>query len=527
MRVDSCGGMSVAQILEKAFRNSPDKEVIYDGVRRLTYRDLEAEVNEIASGLSQIGVKPGDRIAVSLPAWYEFIVAVFAIAKVGGILVPFNTRYREDEAEHILRDSGAKVVFFPKEYDKVNHLAQFQSLKQRVNTLEHLITVRFEYEGLLSYGQLQSMGREVPLPEVSIDIEEDVFAIIYTSGTTGKPKGAMLTHRNLIYVSITSCHAIRIQEDDVFLHASPYFHIMGLAGILRLIASETKAVIMESFQVERALQMIQQERITIHSGVPTIFILEMNHPNFKLYDLSSLRVVIMAGAPCPVEVIRRIKAEMGCEALISYGMTETSPILTFTHFDDEDIVLAETVGRAVEGVVLKLVDDQREEIGIGEVGELACQTPGLMKGYYNLPEKTREVVDEQRWFYTGDLATMDERGYVRIVGRKKDMIIRGGYNIYPSEMEEIFYTHPSVMDVSIVGLPDTVLGEISCAAVLLKPGCSSTPEELKGFIKTKVADYKVPDQIVIVDELPRTPSGKIKKFELKEQVINEKMVSLR
>lgn len=520
-------GVSVAQLLEKAFRSSPEKEVIFDGARRLTYRDLQAETDEIASGLSQLGVKPGDRVAVSLPAWYEFIVAVFAIAKVGAILVPFNTRYREDEAEHILRDSGAKVVFFPREYDKVNHLAQFQSLKKRVPSLEHLITVRFEYEGLTSYQQLQEMGRQNRVPEIEVNVEEDVFAIIYTSGTTGKPKGAMLTHRNLLFVSVESNKAIRIQEYDVFLHASPYFHIMGLAGILRLVASQTKAVILESFHAEKALQLIEQEKITIHSGVPTIFILEMNHANFQKYDLSSLRVVIMAGAPCPVEVIRRIKAEMGVEVLISYGMTETSPILTFTRFDDDDVTLSETVGRAINGVKLKIVNDEREELGVDLVGELACQSIGLMKGYYNLPEKTREVVDENRWYYTGDLAIMDENGYVRIVGRKKDMIIRGGYNIYPSEMEEVFYTHPSVMEVSIIGLPDTVLGEITCAAILLRPGKTATAEELKSFIKTQVADYKVPDHIVIVDELPKTPTGKIKKFELKDLVISEKMVALR
>ncbi|WP_134705118.1 class I adenylate-forming enzyme family protein [Ammoniphilus sp. YIM 78166] len=520
-------GMSVAQLLEKAYRSSPDKEVIYDGVRRLTYHDLQKEANEIASGLAQLGIKPGDRVAVSLPAWYEFIVCVFAIAKVGAILVPFNTRYREEEAEHILRDSGARLVFFPREYDKVNHLAQFQSLKQRVPSLEHLVTVRFEEQNLVSYKHLKTIGVEGHVPKVEVQVEEDPFAIIYTSGTTGKPKGAMLTHRNLLYVSEKSCSAIRIQENDVFLHASPYFHIMGLAGIIRLVASETKAVIMESFHAEKTLQLIEQEKITIHSGVPTIFILELNHPSFKKYDLSSLRVVIMAGAPCPVEIIRRIKAEMGVAVLISYGMTETSPIITFTDFDDDDVTLSETVGRAIEGVKLKIVNDQREEVAVGEVGELACQTIGLMKGYYNLPDKTNEVIDEQRWFYTGDLATMDENGYVRIVGRKKDMIIRGGYNIYPTEMEEIFYTHSSVMEVSIVGLPDTVLGEISCAAVLLKPEHNVTADELKVFIKSRVADYKVPDHIVIVDELPKTPSGKIKKFELKDLVIQEKLVALR
>ncbi|KKB35190.1 class I adenylate-forming enzyme family protein [Bacillus thermotolerans] len=525
--VTSCYGLSVAQLLEKANQSCPEKEVIYDGDRRITYSALHREALEVAIGLHRLGVRKGDRVAVSLPAWYEFIVAVFAIAKVGGILVPFNTRYREEEAEHILRDSGAKVVLFTKEYDGVNHFEQFQSIQKRVESLQYLITVRFYHSGLISYDELREAGVNQALPEVAIDVEEDVFSIIYTSGTTGKPKGAMLTHHNLVSSMINSCIGINIQTDDVFLHASPFFHVMGLAGILRLVGSETKAVILEKYQVEKALQLIEQEKVTIHSGVPTIFILELNHPNFSSYDLSSLRVSIMAGAPCPVEVIRRIKEEMGCPVLVSFGMTETSPILTMTSFEDDEIIQAETVGRALAGVELKVVDENRKEVRENEVGEIACRTEGLMKGYYNLPEKTREVIDEDRWFYTGDLGTIDGDGYVRIIGRKKDLVIRGGYNIYPSEIEEVFYTHPSVNEAAIIGLPDTVLGEVSCAAITLKEHADATVEELEQFIKQQVADYKAPDHIVIVEELPKTPSGKIMKFVLKDSIVKEKAVVLR
>ena len=523
----SCYGMSVGQLLEKANRSSPDKEVIYDGVRRLAFKDLESEANEIALGLSKMDVKHGDRIAVCLPTWYEFIVIVYAIAKIGAILVPFNTRYRENEAEHILRDSGAKVVFFTREFDKVNHLNQLQSIKKRLDSLKYLVTVRFEHEELKSYQGLQQLGREGKLPELKVDVKEDVFAIIYTSGTTGKPKGAMLTHNNLVYNAVTASLAVRSNRDDVIMQATPYFHIMGLAAIIRLVACEAKVVLLETYKPERALQLIEQERITLHPGVPTLFALEMNHPSFKTYDVSSLRLGVMAGMPCPVEMIRKVKAEMGCPVLISYGMTETSPMLTFTDFDDDDLIQAETVGRAMPGVELKLVDEQRQEVAIGEVGELACRSIGLMKGYYNLPEITREVVDDQRWFYTGDLATSDLKGYFRIVGRKKDMIIRGGYNVYPNEIEEIFYTHLSVAEVAIIGLPDSVLGEVSCAAIVLKPEFSATVEELKTFIIEQVADYKLPDHIVILKYLPRTASGKVQKFILKDLILDERMVSLR
>lgn len=527
MNLTSCYGMSVAQLLDKAYKSNPDKEVIYDGNRRMTYRDLQKEASELAAGFMKLGIQKGDRIGVSIPAWHEFIVIVFAIAKAGAILVPFNTRYRDDEVEHILRDSGAKMVLFTKEHDGINHLEQFQTLIKRLPALEHLITVRFEEPGLMSYNEVQRSGIGAEIPAIGTDVEEDVFAIIYTSGTTGKPKGAMLTHNNLIYCTVNSCLAIKANENDVFLHGTPYFHIMGLAAILRLVATETKAVILEKYSPEKTLQLIEQEKITIHPGVPTLFILEMNHPNFKSYDLSSLRVAIMAGAPCPVEIIQRVETEMGCPVLVSYGMTETSPILTMTDFDDPAYLKSETVGRALKGVKLKIVDENRVETAPGIVGEIACQTPGLMKGYYNMPEKTYEVIDEERWYYTGDLGTIDEDGYVRIVGRKKDLLIRGGYNIYPTEIEEAFYSHPSIMEAAIVGLPDTVLGEVSCAAITLKPNQQVTTDELKSFIQEKVADYKVPDHIVIVEELPKTPSGKIMKFALKDYILNQQFVSLR
>lgn len=527
MGITSCMGMSVAKLLDKACQSCPDKEVIFDGARRISYRNLQTEATELAAGLQQMGIQKGDRVAVSLPAWYEFIVTVFAIAKVGAILVPFNTRYREDEAEYILNDSGAKAIFFTKEYDGVHHLSQFQAISKRLTSLEHLISVRFEHEGLVTYDQVRTYGQNQSMARPKIDVKEDVFAIIYTSGTTGKSKGAMLTHHNLINCSVNSCLAIKANEHDVYLHASPYFHIMGLAGILRLVAGEAKAVILEKYQTVPALKLIEQEKVTIHSGVPTIFILELNHPTFKSYDLSSLRVAIMAGAPCPVEIIRRVKTEMGCPVLVSYGMTETAPILTFTQFEDDEFIQAETVGKAIKDVHLKIVDENRREVPPGVMGEIACRSESLMKGYFNLPDKTKEVIDEEGWFYTGDLGTMDPAGYVRIVGRKKDMVIRGGYNIYPGEIEEVIYTHPAVAEVAIIGLPDTVLGEVSCAAITLKLDVSATAEELRKFITERVADYKVPDHVIVIDELPKTASGKIMKFVLKESILNEQTVALR
>jgi acyl-CoA synthetase (AMP-forming)/AMP-acid ligase II len=264
--------------------------------------------------------------------------------------------------------------------------------------------------------------------------------------------------------------------------------------------------------------LIEQERVTVKHGVPTMFILELNHPQFKRFTLSSLRTGIVAAAACPVEIVRRIRTEMGCDIVICYGLSETSATLTATDYSDDDLVRSETCGKALPGAEVKIVDANRQQLPPGEVGEVVCRGFGVMKGYYNLPEETRQALDEDGWFYTGDLGTLDDKGYLRIVGRKKEMIIRGGYNIYPREVEEVFYTHPGVMEIAIVGLPDTVLGEISCAAIKLKPGKTATEEEMKSFIKQRVANYKVPDKIVFVDEFPMTASGKIKKVEMQVQL---------
>ncbi|KHF38519.1 class I adenylate-forming enzyme family protein [Halalkalibacter okhensis] len=510
--------MSLPQLLESALSLKPDEEVIYDGERRVNYKELDQEANDLASGLHQLGIRKGDRVAVSLPNWHEFIVITFALAKLGAILIPFNTRFRKEEVSYILKNSGAKAVFFPKEFDQIDHYQQFHEIKENVPQLEYLISVRFESEDILSYENLLRNGKLTKAPAVEIEAAEDVFAILYTSGTTGRPKGAMLTHKNLIHTAVAGAKCMQCSPKDVFLLPTPVFHVMGLMFVLRAVASAGRMVLMEVFKPERALSLIEQEKVTIKPGVPTMFILELNHPNFKKYDLSSLRTGEMGGAPAPVEIIRRIREQMGCNVLIGYGMTETSPTLTLTSFDDDDQLRAETVGKALPGVELKVVDRYKNELPIGEVGELVCKSFGLMKGYYNMPEKTHEAIDAEGWYYTGDLVTIDEQGYLRIVGRKKELIIRGGYNIYPREVEEHFYTHPKVNDVAIIGMPDTVLGEISCACIQLKTGVEGTEEELLVFIKEKVADYKVPDKLIIVNDFPMTPSGKIKKIELQKRL---------
>lgn len=513
--------MSVSQLLRTAVEKCPDSEVIVDESRRMKYSELDKESTELAAGLTTLGIKKGDRVAVSLPNWHEFIIIKFALGKIGAILVPFNTRFKIGEVAYILQKSGAKVVFFPREFDNINHYAQYLELKESIPTLQHLIGVRFKDESVQSFEDLLELGTGATFTEAEIDPEEDVSAILFTSGTTGKPKGAMLTHKNLVHTAVAGGEWMRCTPKDVFLMPTPVFHVMGLMFILRTVASEARMVLMEVFKPEKALALIEKEKVTIHPGVPTMFILELNHPNFSKYDLSSLRTGEMAAAPCPVEIIHRIRKEMGMNVLVGYGMTETSPTITATGFDDDNITRAETVGRPLPGVEIKIVDENRNVVGLNTIGELACRSFGLMKGYFKDLEKTAEAMDENGWYYSGDLATQDEKGYIRIVGRKKEMIIRGGYNIYPREVEEYLYTHPGVMEVAIVGLPDSVLGEVSCACIKPKPNTVLTKAEMKDFISERVADYKVPDRIVFVDSFPMTASGKIRKLDLKSQLQSE------
>lgn len=514
---------TVNALLEKAFHVYPNKEVIYDGKRRLTYQNLQEESTWLAASLWQLGIKKGDRVAVCLPNSHEFITILFALSKLGAILIPLNTQFKSEEIEYIVKDSGTKLAFISEKVDSINHLQMFSDIQKQAVSLEQLITVRYHANGYKSYTELLHSGAEYELERAKID-KEDIMAIIYTSGTTGKPKGVMLSNQNVVHIAKTASKKMQCTPEDVFLIPVPLFHVMGMMFILRTVYSQACLVLMEKFKAEKALALIEKEKVTIHPGVPTMFILELQHPSFSKFDLSSLRIGEMAAAPCPVEIVRQIRSKMGCNILVAYGLTETSANVTLTDFTDDDISRSETVGRAVEGVELKVVDQNRQPVKPGEVGELACKSIGLMKGYYNAQERTAEVMDEEGFFYTGDLVTMDEAGYVRIVGRKKEMIIRGGFNVYPREIEEVFYQHDYVSEAAIIGLPDTVLGEIVCAVIHLKDGHSISEAELKEFAKQKLVKYKVPDKIIFLDQMPMTSSGKILKIEL-QAVLKEELKS--
>ncbi len=511
---------AVPDLLAHAANLAPERLAVVDNIRRMTYRELWAEVQAFAAGLQALGVGKGDRVGVCLPNWHEFLVTYFAIGLLGAVLIPLNTRYKPPEVEYILANAGASTVITAQSFGGTELLDMYLGVKRAQTHLHNVIVVRpkddpplgvFFYEGVIDSG-IQSVFNQ---PDIRAG--EDLFAILYTSGTTGTPKGAMLTHRNLVETAVMTAKLMECTPKDVFLVAVPMFHVFGMGPtILSATACRGSQVCIEVFKPEAAFELIQQEGVTVHHGVPTMFVLELNHVNFAGYNLSSLRTGIIAGAPCPVEVVKGIRERMGCNICVAYGLTETSPTLTITRFDDDDSLRAETVGRAMPGVEIKIVDLEHRELAVKQIGEVACHSYGVTKGYYGKPAETAEVLTADGWFYTGDLGELDDRGFLRIVGRKKEMLIRGGYNIYPAEVENVLYTHPAVMEVAVIGIPDRVLGERSCACIQLKSGTKTDSEEIRAYCKERLADYKVPDLVEFVNEFPITASGKIRKVSLKE-----------
>ncbi len=389
--------------------------------------------------------------------------------------------------------------------------------------------MRFSVKELLAFTDLLKQGENTLSTDNIIDTKEDIFTILYTSGSTGKAKGAMLTHENFVYSAKNIVNRLHCQKSDCFLVPVPFSHVFGLIpGILAVVMSGGRMVIVERFHAAQALKLIKEQQVTIHFGVPTMFILELNDSSFESAACSSVRTGLIAGAPCSEKLIKRIRTEMDCNIIVSYGATETSGGVTYTSFADDDWVSSKTVGRVVAESQIKIVDCDRQEVPIGTIGELACRGTGIMSGYYQMPEVTQQAVDDEGWFYTEDLATVDDQGYITIVERKKDMIIRGGYNIYPRDIEEIFFEHPHIANAAVVGVPDTVLGEVTCAVIkLISTNYEDTADAMRSFIRERAAKYKIPDHILFVEDFPLTSTGKIAKQVLRQVCENQLQALLR
>jgi fatty-acyl-CoA synthase len=512
-------GDTIGASLDRAVATWPDREALVDvpSQRRWTYAQFGAAVDELASALHSRGVAKGDRVGIWAVNCAEWVLVQYATARIGAIMVNINPAYRTHEVEYVLNQAGVSLLFASVSHKASDYRAMVDQVRGRCPGLREVVYIGHPtWEALLGRATPDARSRYA---ELSCD---DPINIQYTSGTTGFPKGATLSHHNILNNGYFVGESIAYSEQDRVCIPVPFYHCFGM--VMGNLAATSHGACMvipaPSFDPKATLDAVQQERCTSLYGVPTMFIAELNLPDFAAYDLSSLRTGIMAGSPCPVEVMKRVVAEMHmAEVSICYGMTETSPVSLQTRRDDDLEHRTGTVGRVLPHIEVKIVDPAT---GVtqprGTEGELCTRGYSVMLGYWNEPEKTAEAIDAGRWMHTGDLAVMRDDGYVEIVGRIKDMIIRGGENIYPREIEEFLYAHPKIQDVQVVGVPHERYGEEVLACVIARdPDAPPTLEDVRAFCEGQLAHYKIPSRLRILGSFPMTVSGKVRKVELRER----------
>ncbi len=492
--------------------------------KRWTYAQLAADSDLVALGLIAAGIAKGDRVGIWAPNCAEWALLQYGSAKAGAILVNINPAYRSHELAYVLRQSGTRLLVTAESFKTSDYHAMIEEVRGDLPDLEQVIYIgTADWDGLMTAG---AVADPAILAEREASLAfDDAINIQYTSGTTGFPKGATLSHHNILNNGYFVGEGCGYTADDRVCVPVPFYHCFGMVmGNLGCTTHGACIVIpAPGFDPAATLAAVQTERCTSLYGVPTMFIAELGLPDFASYDLSSLRTGIMAGSPCPVEVMKRVLTEMHMtDVTICYGMTETSPVSTQTTADDDMERRVSTVGRVHPHVEIKVVDP---ETGLvlprGSHGELCTRGYSVMLGYWDEPEKTAEAVDAGRWMHTGDLAVMDDAGYLNIVGRIKDMVIRGGENVYPREVEEFLYTHPAIEDVQVIGVPDAKYGEELCAWVKLRPGGELTAEQVREFCVGKIAHYKVPRYVRVTQEFPMTVTGKVQKFRMRETSVDE------
>ena len=514
-------GETIGSNIERMAAQHADREavvVVHQGVR-WSYSQFAAEIDRVARALVASGLAPGDRMGIWAPNCAEWLLVQYASAKAGVILVNVNPAYRTSELEYVLRQSGASLLVAARAFKTSDYAAMVAEVSPRCPELKRTVFLDSpDWPELLASG-----AEDVALAqELQFD---DPINIQYTSGTTGFPKGVTLTHHNILNNGFFIGEACGYTSADRVCIPVPFYHCFGM--VLGNLACTTHGACIvvpaPAFEPTATLRAVEQERCTSLYGVPTMFIAELDLPAFSDYDLSTLRTGIMAGSPCPVEVMRKVIERMHMsEVTIAYGMTETAPVSTQTGADDDLEHRTTTVGRVHPHVEIKIVDPISGAcVARGESGELCTRGYSVMQGYWNDPEQTAAAIDAAGWMHTGDLATMDGDGYVNIVGRSKDMIIRGGENVYPREIEEFLYSHPDIRDVQVVGVPDARFGEEIAAFVITRPGGALDTETVREFCAGRIAHYKVPRYVIVIDEFPMTVTGKIQKFRLREQAIEE------
>jgi fatty-acyl-CoA synthase len=519
-------GETIGENLERTVAAHPDGLALvsrHQGLR-FTYAELNDAVDRVARGLMAMGLEPGDRLGIWSPNVAEWVLVQYGSAKAGVILVNINPAYRTSELGYALRQSGCRALVSARSFKTSDYVAMIDEVRPALGALEQVIYLDSpDWEHLLhAAGDVPEGALAERMGCLSFD---DPINIQYTSGTTGFPKGATLSHHNILNNGFFIGEGCRYTEADRVCIPVPFYHCFGMVlGNLAVTTHGAAIVLPEAaFEPKSVLEAVQAERCTSLYGVPTMFIAELEHPDFAGYDLSSLRTGIMAGSPCPVEVMKQVVDRMHmADVTICYGMTETSPVSTQTVPEDSLEHRVSTVGRVHPHVEVKVVDPESgRTMHRGDTGELCTRGYSVMRGYWEDPERTAEAIDAAGWMHTGDLATMDEDGYVNIVGRIKDMIIRGGENIYPREIEEYLYTHPDIADVSVIGVPDVKYGEELMAWVKVREGATLSEDQVKDHCRGRIAHYKVPRYIKFTDDFPMTVTGKVQKFKMREQAVSE------
>lgn len=535
---------TVGVALEDAARRWPDRPALI--VRhqniRWTYRELNEAADRFAAGLIRLGLPPGERVGIWSPNRYEWVLTQFATAKAGLILVNVNPAYRISELEFALNKVGCKALVLAPSFKSSDYIGMLRHLApelsshavgdlqaERLSTLRTVIlTDDARVPGFMPFRSVETLGTDVERERLnelrSLLQPEDSINIQFTSGTTGLPKGATLSHHNIVNNGYFVASHMGFTHEDSLCIPVPLYHCFGMVmGVLGCVTHGAAMIFpAEAFEPGAVLEAVAAERCTALYGVPTMFIAELDHPQFRDYDLSSLRTGVMAGAPCPVEVMKRVIADMNMrQVTIAYGMTETSPVSFQSRSDDSIERRVSTVGRIHPHLEVKIIDTDGRVVPRGERGELLTRGYSVMTGYWDDAEKTRQAVDEQGWMHTGDLAVIDAEGYCNIAGRVKDLIIRGGENISPREVEEFLYRHPQIQDVQVFGIPDQRYGEVVCAWIRLKGADPCDAEAIRLFCRDQIAHFKVPTHIRFVEQFPMTVTGKIQKFIMREQMIAE------
>jgi acyl-CoA synthetase (AMP-forming)/AMP-acid ligase II len=520
--------LTIPEAVARAVVRYGDDEAVVDGTLRLTFRQLSARIDRVARALVARGIRPGDRVALWAPNGADWVVTSFAVYAIGAVLVPMNTRYRGEEAGHVLRTTRARLLFGVTDLlgtDLVALLDGVAGLEQ----LEQIVVIGGRVPtGCVSFLDFIEQGSEADQAEVARRghalTGDDASDIIFTSGTTGRPKGAVLCHGASVRTYLAWSDLVGLRRGDRYLLVYPFFHTAGLkSGLLACVLQGATIVPHAVFEVGPVMRRVVEERITMLPGPPTVFQSILNHPDFASFDLSTLRLSVTGAATVPVEIVRRMREELRFETVVTgYGLTETTGTVSMCRHDDRPEVIATTVGRPLPGVSVRIVDDAGQVVPDGEDGEILVRGFNVMREYFEDPDATRATIDPDGWLHTGDVGVIGPDGNLRITDRKKDMYIVGGFNAYPAEIEAIMIGHPGVGQVAVVGVPDERLGEVGAAFVVPRPGQPVDPDELLAWCRDHMANFKVPRTLAIVDSLPLNPTGKVMKYLLRAELLEHR-----